>query len=316
MPQAMALNTLSKPIILLLDGHQSHVSDEMRDIAFKNNIFLICLPSKTTHKLQPLDRLVFAAIQAAWAKLCEECAIARNVITLQTVIKAYMEARQEGMKETTISKSWEVMGHWPFKPDIFTEEDYAPSLAYLRDRVVPDNYPHEVPTSPITAAPTSDFDFEDEEVRSDGSSMDDDDDDDNDNDNDDGSASDDTEGDGGSSEGDGEGESEEESIDKGGEVQEGEGEDWERENGRIARIGSNLDPRTPNSNQTTTASPRTPAPHQTMPIKSSSSPLSHSHSHYTTRSTRLATLASAPNLLAEEQLALLETPLANCDFLM
>ncbi|KIO21317.1 hypothetical protein M407DRAFT_63378, partial [Tulasnella calospora MUT 4182] len=139
-PQATALNKLGKPIILLLDGHQSHVSDEMKNIAFKNNILLICMPPKTTHKLQLLDRLVFAAVQAAWAKLCEERAIIADVITLQTVIRDYMEAWQEGMKETTIKHSWQVTGHWPFNPNIFTDDDYAPSLAYAVDQVVPDSY--------------------------------------------------------------------------------------------------------------------------------------------------------------------------------
>lgn len=159
-PKSTALNTTGKPIILLLDGHQSHVSDAMKQLAFENNIFLFCLPPKTTHKLQPLDALIFAAIQAAWSKLCEERAIENRIITLDTAFEAYMEARKDGMKEATIVKSWEKTGHWPINPNIFTDEDYAPSIAYSTNRLAPEGYPEEVPSSP-PAAFTSDLEYDD-----------------------------------------------------------------------------------------------------------------------------------------------------------
>jgi hypothetical protein len=48
------------PVILLLDGHNSHESDAFRNTAFQHNIIVITFPSKCTHKLQPLNVVIFA----------------------------------------------------------------------------------------------------------------------------------------------------------------------------------------------------------------------------------------------------------------
>lgn len=52
-------------VLLILDGHGSHESSiEMLEFALANDIILICLPSHTTHALQPLDRSVFKSFKA------------------------------------------------------------------------------------------------------------------------------------------------------------------------------------------------------------------------------------------------------------
>lgn len=60
------------PKILFLDGHSSHVSIELIDLAKKNNVELLCLPSHTTHVLQPLDVGVFSVVKAVWKKNLRE----------------------------------------------------------------------------------------------------------------------------------------------------------------------------------------------------------------------------------------------------
>ena len=42
-------------VLLLQDGHSSHASIELIELAKANNIHLLCLLSHTTHTLQPLD---------------------------------------------------------------------------------------------------------------------------------------------------------------------------------------------------------------------------------------------------------------------
>ena len=41
--------------LILYDGHSSHISSKFIRYAVKKEIILLCLPSHTTHKLQPLD---------------------------------------------------------------------------------------------------------------------------------------------------------------------------------------------------------------------------------------------------------------------
>ncbi len=55
--------------ILFLDGHNSHVSIEVIDLASKNNITLICLIAHSTHALQPLDVGVFKTAKTVWKEV-------------------------------------------------------------------------------------------------------------------------------------------------------------------------------------------------------------------------------------------------------
>lgn len=51
-------------VALILDGHSSHCNSiEMLEFAQSEGILLICLPSHTTHYLQPLDRAVFKSVK-------------------------------------------------------------------------------------------------------------------------------------------------------------------------------------------------------------------------------------------------------------
>ncbi len=45
----------ARPVLLIEDGHGSHVTLDVIDLARKNDIHLLSLPSHTSHILQPLD---------------------------------------------------------------------------------------------------------------------------------------------------------------------------------------------------------------------------------------------------------------------
>ena len=62
-PQATIQNTSRMPILLPVDGHHSHESLKIIDLAIKHNIIILCLLPHTTHKLQPLDVGVFGPFQ-------------------------------------------------------------------------------------------------------------------------------------------------------------------------------------------------------------------------------------------------------------
>ncbi len=44
-----------RPVVLILDNHDSHVTLPLVEVARANNIVLVGLPAHTTHFLQPLD---------------------------------------------------------------------------------------------------------------------------------------------------------------------------------------------------------------------------------------------------------------------
>jgi hypothetical protein len=113
--------------------------------AFENNIFLFLLPPKTTHRLQPLDVLVFAPIQTAWSKRAELHAAQGAPITHATVIAEYMDIRKTSMQAKVIIGSWKCSAHWPINLSLFKDEDYAPSRTTSIFAPYPASYPDKMP---------------------------------------------------------------------------------------------------------------------------------------------------------------------------
>ena len=99
-PQAIARHNEHTPILLIFDGHRSHVTSEMVHLACASNIILYCLPRKTTHKLQPLDMGIFGPLQNTWQKVLEKYLAERGIQLSQShVIPVYMEARERSFTE-------------------------------------------------------------------------------------------------------------------------------------------------------------------------------------------------------------------------
>ena len=57
------------PILLILDGHSSHISYEIHLLAIQHQIHLLKLPPHTTHGLQPLDIGVINHMKRIWQKI-------------------------------------------------------------------------------------------------------------------------------------------------------------------------------------------------------------------------------------------------------
>ena len=60
-----SLPSQQSPVLLILDGHKSHISYEVRLLAREHNVHLLKLPQHLTHLLQPLDLLVFKPMKSA-----------------------------------------------------------------------------------------------------------------------------------------------------------------------------------------------------------------------------------------------------------
>ena len=72
-PNALFNRVNDKPIVLTWDGHNSHETPEIKQAGYENGIIIICSPSKTTHKVQPLDVGVFSVADRRWNTHCDTC---------------------------------------------------------------------------------------------------------------------------------------------------------------------------------------------------------------------------------------------------
>ena len=60
------------PVILFVDGHHSHMTLDVIQLAKKSNVHLCCLPPHVTHILQPLDVGVYGPVKATWKSILKE----------------------------------------------------------------------------------------------------------------------------------------------------------------------------------------------------------------------------------------------------
>ena len=61
----------TQPVLLIMDEHGTHMSIELIELARSNDVHLLCLPSHTTHVLQPLDVSV-KSFKGNWSKACSK----------------------------------------------------------------------------------------------------------------------------------------------------------------------------------------------------------------------------------------------------
>ena len=59
---------------MILDGHGSHSTPEFDQFCLDNHIVTLCMPSHSSHLLQPLDVACFGPLKTAYSKLVQQLA--------------------------------------------------------------------------------------------------------------------------------------------------------------------------------------------------------------------------------------------------
>jgi hypothetical protein len=106
--------------LLLLDGHNSHCSYEFVDFCEKHQIVLLCLPSHTTHRLQPCDIGVFGPLASCWKAEVNEASQQHLAIMKYNFLEIYTQ--------TTIQSAFRKTGIHPFDPSMIEETAFSPAL--------------------------------------------------------------------------------------------------------------------------------------------------------------------------------------------
>ena len=145
-PFVTARNPLNLPILLILDGHGSHLTDEMVELALKHNIHLYQLPPHTTHKLQPLDVGIFGHVQRKWQDRVDEVTEDTGQgIRYTDAVHHYLDIREAAILPHIVKQSFISTGLNPINPNVFTEKDYAPSRNTSTFTTVPSSFPTQLP---------------------------------------------------------------------------------------------------------------------------------------------------------------------------
>ena len=122
----------SRPVLLILDGHSSHVSIETIEFARNNEIHILCLPAHTTHILQPLDVGVFKSFKSFYYKACRKqiAESPHRVITTEQIARLVGIAWPQALTPLNIMSGFKKCGIYPLNPGEVTDRQLAPSTVF------------------------------------------------------------------------------------------------------------------------------------------------------------------------------------------
>lgn len=121
----------ARPVLLIEDGHGSHISIELIELARANNVYLLCLPAHTTHILQPLDIGVFKSFKTFFSKACHKY-LTKNpgrVITSDVIASLVGEVWPQSLTPLNIMGGFRKSGIYPLNPGAVTDRQLIPSRA-------------------------------------------------------------------------------------------------------------------------------------------------------------------------------------------
>lgn len=117
-------------VLLIFDGAACHLDARIVDAADEHDIVLYCLPSNTTHELQPLDKSVNKSYEHHWDQevMAYTYQHPEQKITKQRFCKIFTKVWSKCMTQGNIVNGFKATGLFPLDPSAIPEEAYAPSI--------------------------------------------------------------------------------------------------------------------------------------------------------------------------------------------
>ena len=129
-----------RPVVLLVDGHTSHIDLHTSTYCKENNILLYCLPPHSSHLTQPLDVSFYKPLKAAWGKACTSYSTQHPgyQVTKHEFSQVFREAWISCVKLSTIIHGFEGAGLYPFNPSkVITEDKLLSSMQFSAKKSIP-----------------------------------------------------------------------------------------------------------------------------------------------------------------------------------
>ena len=130
MPAVVKHLTDSGPVVLFFDGHYSHKSVELVELARANNIHLMLLPSNTTHVLQPLDVGVYSPVKQAWKRILNTYKLKTRAANIgkEDFPGLLKQLWDSSFKESHLIGGFRETGLYPFNQSAIPSWKIAPAL--------------------------------------------------------------------------------------------------------------------------------------------------------------------------------------------
>ena len=119
------IRVTERPLLLIFDGHLTHISISVIEKALNEEIFIIKLPPHVTDKLQPLDVAGFGPLKRMWETKLNEyvnvCGASKS-ISKGTFIDLLSDIWHEGLSPRNVISGFEKTGIFPLNREKFPVE--------------------------------------------------------------------------------------------------------------------------------------------------------------------------------------------------
>jgi len=124
-----------KPVLLLLDNHESHLSIEALDYLKENGIIVLSFPYNCSHKLQPLDRSVYEPLKNYINTACDNW-LASNPgksLSLYHISEIIKTALPLATTSINIQAGFRISGISPLNENVFPDAEFLESNVIDRE---------------------------------------------------------------------------------------------------------------------------------------------------------------------------------------
>nr|CAI5825039.1 unnamed protein product [Callosobruchus analis] len=128
-----------RPVIILMDNHESHISVPAIRLAKENGVILVTLHPHTSKKMQPLDKSVFGPFKTYFNQAANEKMLTPGHIgkplTIYDIAELVGKAFPRAFTPTNIASGFKSTGFHPLNENIFSDADFL--AASFSDRPLP-----------------------------------------------------------------------------------------------------------------------------------------------------------------------------------
>ncbi|XP_054281231.1 uncharacterized protein LOC128998900 [Macrosteles quadrilineatus] len=118
-----------RPVVLLYDGHTTHLDISVVELAIANNVVILKLPAHTSHLLQPMDLTVFKGLKSKWdAKLVAWQRTHVGVKIPKRIFSVLIGEVWNSTPATILQSGFKKAGIYPYDCNVVPKEKYDPDI--------------------------------------------------------------------------------------------------------------------------------------------------------------------------------------------
>ena len=153
----LKFSVAQRTLLLLIDGHKSHMGLDLVDLCRENNVILFCLPPHTTHALQPLDVSEFKSLKDHFSKSVRSITFAKQffIVTKRDFARIIKSPFERAFSIPNVKAGFAKCGIYPFNRDAVPVNKRIPSTLHDSPLSVSSGSSSDLVTSSLSVSSSS-----------------------------------------------------------------------------------------------------------------------------------------------------------------